>query len=1219
MNAPTSQGVSAAPPLCLPEVQLNDKYQQTSGSVYMSGTQALVRLLILQHQRDHAAGLNTAGFVSGYRGSPLGALDQQLWAAKPHLSQHNIVFQPGLNEDLGATAVWGSQQVNLFELPRYQGVFGMWYGKGPGVDRCGDVFKHANAAGTSALGGVLAVAGDDHAAKSSTLPHQSDHIFKACLMPVIFPSSVQDILDLGIHAYAMSRYAGVWVGFKCVADIVESSARVDVGIDRVQTRMPTDFQLPPQGVSIRWPDPPLEAEARLLDVKLYAAMAYARANGLNQVVIDSPRPRLGLVASGKAFQDTRQALEDLGLTPQICADIGLALYKVGMVWPLEPEGLRQFATGLQEILVVEEKRQVIEYQIKEELYHWHPSLRPKVYGKFDERFDNEGRHGGEWSIPQAPWLLPAHHELNPALIARAIAQRLEGFELPERLQQSIKHRLQVISACENKASRPHAPVERKPYFCSGCPHNTSTKVPQGSRAMAGIGCHYMAVWMDRATCTYTQMGGEGVPWIGQAPFTETQHMFANLGDGTYFHSGILAIRAAVAARVNITYKLLYNDAVAMTGGQAIDGIINVPMLTRQLVAEGVSSVVLVSDEPEKYTAAQRALMAPGIEIHGRDRLDGVQKKLRETAGTTVLIYDQTCASEKRRRRKRLDENGLPLYPDPARRVLINPAVCEGCGDCSSESNCLSIEPLNTDFGVKRKINQSSCNKDFSCLNGLCPSLVTVEGGQLKKAQPLKSKDWPALPLPQWDFLTQAQPRCCIMVTGVGGTGVVTIGALLGMAAHLQGLGVCVLDMAGLAQKGGAVFSHVQIARSQDDIKATRIATGEADVLLGGDLIVSAGPEALTKLRPEAKAVVNTNTTATADFIKNVSWQAPEQTLKQDLQAAVGEGNPDLVFLQAQEWMRVLMGDTLYANPFLLGFAFQRGWIPLALEALEKAIELNGAQVLKNLEAFTWGRRAAVSLREVAAMVAGFSRGAGETELPMPESPRQQLERLKARFAEELTQYDNKTLAQRFLLQVQACEAVESKFQGSKALSLLFARTYFQVLYIKDEYEVARLHSAPVFLEWVREQFDGDVRLNFYLAPPVLAKMHPDTGRLVKKQYGPKMLFVFKWLSKLKFLRNTPFDPFFAHAQRKADAAWIVFFEDVWRQVQSLLGPQNIDFAVNLLLEFQKVRGFDTVRENNRQLARLEINRLLHCIILGQDKCPDIPVRATQHGRKTTNT
>ena len=869
--------------------------------------------------------------------------------------------------------------------------------------------------------------------------------------------------------------------------------------------------------------------------------------------------------------------------------------------------------------MIEEKRQVIEYQIKEELYHWHASLRPKVYGKFDERFDTEGRHGGEWSIPQAPWLLPAHHELNPALIARAIAQRLEGFDLPAGLQQSIRHRLQVISACEEKASRPHAPVERKPFFCSGCPHNTSTKVPQGSRAMAGIGCHYMAVWMDRATCTYTQMGGEGVPWIGQAPFTETQHVFANLGDGTYFHSGILAIRAAVAAKVNITYKLLYNDAVAMTGGQAIDGLINVPLLTRQLVAEGVSCVVVVSDEPEKYTAEQRSLMAPGIEIQGRDRLDGVQKKLRDMPGTTVLVYDQTCASEKRRRRKRLDENGLPLYPDPARRVLINPEVCEGCGDCSSESNCLSIEPLNTDFGVKRKINQSSCNKDFSCLNGLCPSLVTVEGGQLKKPRALVAKDWPLLPEPKWNFLTQTQPRCCIMVTGVGGTGVVTIGALLGMAAHLQGLGVCVLDMAGLAQKGGAVFSHVQIARQQDDIKATRIATGEADVLLGGDLIVSAGPEALEKLRPGAKAVVNTNTTATADFIKNAHWQAPQDTLKQDLQAAMGTDNTQLVFVQAQEWMRVVMGDTLYANPFLLGFAFQNGWIPLGRDALEQAMELNGAQVQKNLEAFTWGRRAAVSFDEVAKVVAGISGSSGQTALPMPVSAKQQLEHLKTRFANELTLYHNEALAQRFLQGLQACEAAEAGVHAGKKLSLAFARTYFQVLYVKDEYEVARLHSAPAFLNTVREQFDGDVRLHFHLAPPVWAKIHPDSGRLVKKSYGPNMLYVFKCLSKLKFLRGTPFDPFARHAQRKADVNWIAHFESVWGSIQNLLCSQNIDFAVNLLLEFQKVRGFDIVRENNRQLAQAEINRLLHCIILGQDTASNLPVRAIQNDRKTTNT
>nr|MBF0684080.1 indolepyruvate ferredoxin oxidoreductase family protein [Pseudomonas sp.] len=944
MNAP----LTPAQELALHNVTLDDKYTLENGRAWMSGIHALVRLPMLQQQRDARAGLNTAGFISGYRGSPLGGLDQNLWKAKEHLQRHHVTFQPGLNEELAATSVWGTQQVNLFPGARYDGVFGMWYGKGPGVDRCGDVLKHANAAGTSPHGGVLVLAGDDHPAKSSTLPHQSDHILKAAMLPVLFPSSVQEYLDFGLHGWAMSRYAGVWVGMKCLTDIVEASASVEVDPERVNILLPQDFTLPEGGLNIRWPDTPLEQEARLLDYKLYAALAYARANRLNRTVYDAPNARFGIAASGKAYLDTRQALIDLGLSQAVCRQIGLRLYKVGMVWPLEAQGVRQFADGLDEILVVEEKRQIIEYQVKEELFSWIGTGKkvPRVIGKFDEK------DGGEWAVPQGNWILPAHYELTPALVARAVGARLLRFELPDDVRAGIQARLAVIDAKERELSRPRVTAERKPWFCSGCPHNTSTRVPEGSRAVAGIGCHYMVNWMDRSTSTFTQMGGEGTPWIGQAPFTEEKHIFANLGDGTYMHSGSLAIRAAVAANVPITYKILYNDAVAMTGGQALDGALSVPAITQQVAAEGVQRIVIVTDEPEKYDGV--TTLAAGVTVHHRDELDAVQRDLREHAGVSVLIYDQTCASEKRRRRKR------NAYPDPARRVVINERVCEGCGDCSDKSNCLSVEPLETEFGRKRAINQSSCNKDFSCLNGFCPSFVTVEGGALRKPSTAGGDASAAEPggnLPMPAPLALERPYG-ILVTGVGGTGVVTIGQLIGMAAHLQAKGCSVLDMAGLAQKGGAVHSHVVLAPSPDDIHSTRVAMADADLVLGGDLVVTAAQDSLARMRAgRTVALLNADVAPTAAFIHNPDWTLPGSDLHRDIVAACG-GDERVESVQASRLAVALLGDAIYANPLMLGYAFQKGWLPLEYQALRRAIELNGTAVKSNLAAFEWGRELA---------------------------------------------------------------------------------------------------------------------------------------------------------------------------------------------------------------------------------------------------------------------
>src|SRR5437667_5767122 len=932
--ASTSAGATA-----LRNVTLDDKYELESGRVYLTGVQALVRLLMLQRQRDALARLNTAGFVSGYRGSPLGGLDIALWGAEKFLQRAQIKFQPGLNEDLAATAIWGSQQVNLYPSATYDGVFAMWYGKGPGVDRCGDVFSKANFAGSSKYGGVLVLAGDDHAAKSSTIPHQSDHQFSAAMMPVLYPSSVQEIIDLGLHGWAMSRYSGCWVGFKCVSDTVESSASVYIDPERVKIVIPDDFPLPPDGVHIRWPDAFLATEARMQDYKIYAALHYCRVNKLNRIVSDSPNPRLGIITSGKSYLDVRQALADLGITEADAAEIGIRVFKVAMPWPLEPETVRHFAEGLEEILVVEEKRQIVEYQLKEQLYNWRTDVRPRVVGKFDET--------GEWVRPHGDWLLPAAAELRPAMIARVIAQRIERLELQPRTMEKLRARVDWINAKETALSKPKITLNRVPYFCSGCPHNTSTKVPEGSRATAGIGCHVMAIWMDRSTSTFTHMGGEGVPWIGQAPFTSTKHMFANLGDGTYYHSGILAIRAAIAANVNITYKILYNDAVAMTGGQPVDGPISPALIAQQCAAEGVKKVVVVSDEPSKYPSGY---FASGIEIHHRDQLDRVQRTLRDTPGCTILLYDQTCAAEKRRRRKR------GKYPDPAKRVVINELVCEGCGDCGIKSNCVSVAPVETEFGRKRTIDQSSCNKDYSCVKGFCPSFVTVEGGSLRKPKKADAADFSRLPaLPA--IASTAEPYG-ILVTGIGGTGVVTIGALLGMAAHLEGKGVSVLDMTGLAQKNGSVVSHVRIADAPEQLHATRIAAGEAKLVLACDILTGVGHEALAKMQKGVtKAVVNTALVMPAQFTRDPDLKFPTGSMEQEIKDAVAPG--DAEFLDGAKLATGLMGDSIATNLFMVGYAYQRGLLPVGEASILRAIELNGAAVEANKQSFNWGRLAAI--------------------------------------------------------------------------------------------------------------------------------------------------------------------------------------------------------------------------------------------------------------------
>jgi indolepyruvate ferredoxin oxidoreductase len=1191
MNAPLPEAVRKA----LECATLDDKYSLASGRAFMSGVQALVRLPMLQRARDLAAGLNTGGFISGYRGSPLGGYDQALWAAGKHLAASHVVFQPGVNEELAATAVWGTQQLDLYpRAKKHDGVFGIWYGKGPGVDRCSDVFKHANMAGTARHGGVIAVAGDDHVSKSSTAAHQSDHIFKACGLPVFFPANVQEILDLGLHAFAMSRFSGLWSGVKTIQEVVESSASVAVDPQRVQIILPQDFAMPEGGLHIRWPDTPLEQEARLFEYKWYAALAYVRANRLNHNVIEGPHDRLGLIASGKAYNDTRQALVDLGLDDATCRTVGVRLHKVGVVWPLEATITRDFAQGLQEILVVEEKRQVIEYQLKEQLYNWRADVRPHVLGKFDAPEGASGAQGagGEWGMPNPGEnaLLPAKADFSPAIVARAIAKRLGVLGVPADIAARMDERLAAVAARERQLGATKIDTgERLPWFCSGCPHNTSTRVPEGSRALAGIGCHYMALWMDRSTSTFSQMGGEGVAWVGQAPFSKDKHVFANLGDGTYFHSGILAIRQSIAAGVNITYKLLYNDAVAMTGGQPVGerpgaaGALagsghSVLQIMKSLLAEGAAKLVIVTDEPAKYHGVA---LEPGVTVHHRDELDAVQRQLRDIPGTTVLIYDQTCATEKRRRRKR------GRLADPARRVVINELVCEGCGDCSEQSNCLSVEPAETEFGRKRRINQSSCNKDYSCLKGFCPSFVTVEGGQPRKPKKTQPADPAALaPLPEPRLPTlsaDAQQPWGILVGGVGGTGVITIGQLLGMAAHLEGKGVVTQDAGGLAQKGGATWSHIQIAQRPELIHTSKVNTAQADLVIACDAIVGAMKNTLGAMQHGRTFVaLNTHGTPTAAFVKDANWQFPGGHCEAAVRASVGDA---LVgSFDAEQVALALLGDGIYTNPLMLGYAWQQGRVPLGHAALMRAMELNGVQVDNNKAAFAWGRRCAHDLAAVQALftpaqVVRFER-------------RPALDETVATRVAFLTRYQDAAYAAQYAAFVEKVRLAETQSCGAQgmALSEAVARYLFKLMAYKDEYEVARLHTDPAFTDQVAAMFEGDYRIVHHLAPPALARRNAQ-GELVKRPFGAWMRRAMGLLCRLKGLRGTALDPFGRTPERRMERALIEEYRAGIEALLPDLNDTNRALAVDIARVPEEIRGYGHVKERHAAAARLKWDAL----------------------------
>ena len=1142
-------------------VSLDDKYSLDKGKAFMTGIEALVRLPILQHQRDLEQGLNTACFISGYRGSPIGGLDQALWKARQFTEAHNIHFLPGVNEDLAMTSVWGSQQVGLFPGARYDGVFGMWYGKGPGLDRSMDVLKHANAFGTSPHGGVLAVVGDDHACKSSTLPHQSDHMFIGATAPVLNPTGVQEVLDLGIFGWELSRYSGCWVGLKAITENMDAAISAEIDPGRVNVVIPDDYELPADGVHTRWPDSPMAQEERLQRHKIYAARAFARANNLNRIELDSDNARLGIITTGKSYLDTLQALSDLGIDKKLAAKIGIRLFKVGMSWPLEPVMTHRFADGLEEILVVEEKRSVIEDQLTGQLYNWPVSRRPRVVGEYDE---------------DRNLLVTNLGELTPAMIARVIAARISRFFDSK----SIQRRLEFLETKEAALAKPRRLAERKPWYCSGCPHNTSTVVPEGSRAYGGIGCHYMATWMDRGTETFTQMGGEGATWLGQAPFTETRHVFQNLGDGTYFHSGLLAIRAAVAAGVNITYKILYNDAVAMTGGQALDGQLSVAQLIEQLRAEGVKRIAVVSDQPREYRDSPFSKY-DGVSISHRQQLDSIQRELRETEGCTALIYAQTCAAEKRRRRKK------GVLEDPPKRVFINDAVCEGCGDCGVQSNCLSIIPKPTLLGRKRAIDQSACNKDYSCVRGFCPSFVTVHGGQLRKRQAMaETGGWSA---PEEPRRVSIDGPFNILITGIGGTGILTVGSVMGMAAHIEQKGVSVLNQTGLAQKFGAVTGHVRVADDQHQIYSVRIPAGEAHLLLGADLVVSAADDALAKLnRKHSYAVINSHLSPTAEFTHDPDAVFPIEDMEQAIAGELETGHSH--FIRATALANRLLGDAIYSNFLLLGAAYQKGLIPISADAIGEAIALNGVAIEQNQQAFLWGRRYVIDPTAVL-------EEAGLANAYKPAEPEATPDDVIAYRSAYLVDYQDQEYARRYQRLVERVRDAERQLDlpgdnDELRLTDAVARGYFSLLAYKDEYEVARLYSNGDFEQALAAQFEGDYRLHFHLAPPLLAKRDPHSGKPLKREFGGWVMPLFRFLARFKKLRGSVLDIFGYTAERKMERALIADYERDIEQILAELNPRNHAIAVEIASLPFDMRGFGHVKQANVENTKRRRDLLL---------------------------
>ncbi|MBZ0215026.1 MAG: indolepyruvate ferredoxin oxidoreductase family protein [Fimbriimonadaceae bacterium] len=1137
---------------------LDDKYTADSGRVYLTGVQALVRLPLDLARLDRANKLDTAGYISGYRGSPLSGYDTELGRAGRHLAANGIVFQPGVNEELAATAVWGTQKTGLHPNAKHQGVFGIWYGKSPGVDRTGDVFKHANHTGTAKYGGVLAIAGDDPLAKSSSLPNQSDYAFVDAEIPVLVPADLQDLLDLALHGIALSRYSGAWCGLIAYTDILDSSGVINVDPARLSFKLPKEDQNPRRARELNCEmdiGNRFDTEVLTRGLRLPGAKAYARANRLDYHAFGASNPRYGIVVAGRAYRDLMQAFKLFGIDDATAKDIGLGVFKVSMVWPIEPEGLRSFATGAEKVLVVEHKRALVEPQFKEQAYHWPESKRPEIWGKTD---------------PKGKPLLADVSELS----AYDLGDALLRFLPKTKINSGIRSVLKKFKSHLERAEKAATDVLRSPFFCSGCPHNSSTVAPDGSRVMGGVGCHLMTATMDRSTDGVCHMGGEGVMWLGQVPFTDTKHIFSNIGDGTYYHSGILAIRAAVAAKAPITYKLLYNDAVAMTGGQPVEGPLSVPQVTRQLEAEGVQKIVVVTDDPDVYQAP--GILAPNVPVYHRRDIIRVQEELREYPGVSVLIFDQGCATEKRRKRKR------GIIAPAIERTFINPRVCEGCGDCSVKSNCISVEPLETPFGTKRQINQSSCNMDYSCIEGFCPSFVTIEGVEVRQSsgsgvdiEALAS----GLPMPELGSLEKTHN---ILFTGVGGQGVSTSSAVLAMAAHMDGSQGATLDMTGMAQKGGPVMSHIRVTRrdpsAERSMYGSRVPTGDLDVLLGGDMIVAAGQDVLEMCDTNKSiAILNDKVATTAEFVLKQRQSADSNVLRETIKSCVKE----VYSADFAELALRLLSDSIYANMMLIGFAWQRGLVPISDRAIEDAILLNGVSVKANRLAFHAGRIAA---HDIGLLEIDIARLPEISEIPLDERI--------AFLEDELAAYQNASYRDTFTGFIKVVRARESSFKRLEKFTRTVAENLYKLMAYKDEYEVARLYADPEFSARIAQQFTGNGKFTVHLAPPLLARKNPETGRIEKMKFGPWILTAFKVLARLKGLRGTMFDVFGYTEERRTERALIADYRALIERLLRELDAGNYDLAVEIANWPDKVRGYGHVKEGKLANARANLARLM---------------------------
>ena len=1147
-------------------VKLDDKFTQQEGRIYISSNQALVRLPIMQRQRDLAAGLNTAGYITGYRGSPIGIYDAALWAASSHLKENHIDFQPGVNEEMAAAAVRGTQWLNYYKEAKYDGVFSIWYAKNLGIDRAFEVLRQGNLEGSAANGGVLVVGADDVGGKSTVTATASDTVWRAALMPILYPSNTQEYLDYGLYGIGLSRFAGVWTGFKVVTDTIELTSTVDLDPHRARIILPTEFQMPAGGLNkIRGDIAPLPIERRLVEYKLPAVIEFARINHLNRTIFDSDRRELGIITAGKQYLDVREALNELGIDEARAREMGIRLHKLGMIYPLEPQGIEQFCANHKEVLVVEEKSAFVEDQLTSLLYHMSPNSRPLITGKRD---------------PQGQRLIPEFGETSVSLVVDILIRRIEALgigdeRLAERIR-SLRNRQTKVQPIKSTG------LVRTAYFCSGCPHNTSTRTVDGSLSFAGVGCHGLAAMFmpDRPHEWAVEMGGEGMLWAGLHRYVDIPHAFQNLGDGTYFHSGILAIRAAVASGANLTYKLLYNDAVAMTGGQPLDGKLTVEAMANQVYWEGVKPIVIVTDEPEKYPVDIK--WPEGTTVRHRRDLEEVQREMQKVTGVSAILYDQTCAAEKRRRRKRKQ------FPDPPKRVFINQDVCEGCGDCSKKSNCVSVQPLETEFGRKRKIDQSSCNKDFSCQEGFCPSFVSVHGGAVRKfGAAFKDEDlnqlFASLPVPECQF---SAPVYNLVMTGIGGTGVLTVAAIAGMAAHLDHKGASVMDMTGMAQKGGSVLSHIRIASSPDELFAPRLWNGSADLVLGCDLVVTASPQTLELMSSETtRIVVNTDVVPTAQFQSNGAL-----TLDPEVQLGVLRdlvGAESVVGLNATDIATRLMGDSITTNMFMLGLAVQKGLVPLSLGSIEEAIRMNGTQVTNTLQVFNWGRLAAHDPAKLKDYLARC--GSEETTEPVTQT----LEQLIESRVKHLTAYQNKAWAKRYLDFVNRVRTAEMKAVPGNELitTAAVARYLSKLMSYKDEYEVARLYTNGDFIRRLHQQFDGDFKLHFHMAPPLISRPRKPGGEPRKIEIGSWMFKMLKLTAKVRGLRGSVLDPFGKTAERRMERRLIVEYREM---IESLLPRLNAN-TQRQIEQFaqlpEMVKGYGHIKDANVELYEKEKQRL----------------------------